>query len=141
MKPPFSYGFPMVFPWFSHSPPTALVSSGAGSGAAGSAGGGGASAKVPLRMARRWAGPQGSRLRYAQVSYIMYIYIYLIYIYMYIYIYIYCIWISLITRLAVRGSAVPGPKKGQEMMVQNPADAEVKKALVRTERPKNLTFG
>jgi len=32
-------------------------------------------------------------------------------------------------------------QKGQEMMVHNPADAEVKKALVRTKRPKNLTFG
>jgi len=27
-------------------------------------------------------------------------------------------------------------QKGQEMMVHNPADAEVKKALVRTKRPK-----
>ena len=79
----------MVFLWFSHCFPFTshgpAVSSGASAtGSAGSGSGGGASAKVPLRMARRWAGPQGSRLRYALVSYI-YIYIYTLYNYIYIY--------------------------------------------------------
>ena len=73
------------------------------------------------------------------ISYIYYLFKKKYNIYIYI---IYILYMDFFDE-QVGGSRVCSARaqKGQEMMVHNPADAEVKKALVRTKRPKNLTFG